>query len=303
MERQTPQFFHRGPSPLARLGFFVVLSIMLMVLDARFRYAEPLRQVLALAAYPIQQLATAPVTAFADLAEFFASRTVLQRENAALREEQLKRAPDLLTLEALKAENAELRKALAARPRSPEEAIFAEVVYAGRDPFARTVMVDKGSQQGIQLGQPVIDSAGVLGQVTRVHPLLAEVTLIVDKDHPVPVQVVRSGVRGIVYGSGDGATLELRHMATNADVDVGDVLVTSGIDEVYPAGLPVARVAQVERDTALAFAKIVCEPSAGVNRHRQVLVLSRAEQIPPPPQAAKPSGSSAVKGKRTRRNQ
>jgi rod shape-determining protein MreC len=301
MERQPPPFFHRGPTPLARLGFFVVLSVLLMVLDARFRYAEPLRQVLALAAYPIQQLATAPVTAIADLSEFFASRAALERENAALREERLKRAPDLLTLDALKSENAQLRKVLGARPRAPEDAIFAEVVYAGRDPFARTVMVDKGSQQGIELGQPVIDSDGVLGQVTRVHPLLSEVTLVVDKDHPVPVQVVRNGLRGIVYGSGDGTTLELRHMAANVDVQVGDVLVTSGIDEVYPAGLPVARVVQVERDTALAFAHIVCEPSAGVNRHRQVLVLSRMRQIPAPPE--EPQGRKSVKGKRTRRNQ
>jgi rod shape-determining protein MreC len=301
MERQPPPFFHRGPAPLARLGFFVVLSVLLMVLDARFRYAEPLRQVLALAAYPIQQLATAPVTAIADLSKFFASRAALERENAALREERLKRAPDLLTLDALKSENAELRKVLGARPKAPEGAIFAEVVYAGRDPFARTVMVDKGSQQGIELGQPVIDSDGVLGQVTRVHPLLAEVTLVVDKDHPVPVQVVRNGLRGIVYGSGDGATLELRHMAANADVQVGDVLVTSGIDEVYPPGLPVAHVLQVERDTALAFAHIVCEPSAGVNRHRQVLVLSRMRQIPPPPQ--EPLDRKSVKGKRTRKSQ
>lgn len=303
MERQPPPFFHRGPTPLARLGFFAVLSILLMVLDARFRYAEPLRQVLALAAYPIQQLATAPVTAFASLSDFFASRAVLQRENAALSEERLKRAPDLLTLDALKAENAALRRALAARPKAAQEAIFAEIVYAGRDPFARTVMIDKGAQQGVKLGQPVIDSAGVLGQVTRVHPLLAEVTLVVDKDHPVPVQVVRNGLRGIVYGSGDGATLELRHMANNAAVEEGDVLVTSGIDEVYPPGLPVARVARVERDTALAFAKIVCEPSAGVNRHRQVLVLNRAVQIPPPPQEAKPPGRKTVKNKRTRKTQ
>ena len=302
MERQPPPFFHRGPTPLARLGFFAALSVLLMVLDARFRYAEPLRQVLALAAYPMQQLATAPVTAFADLSEFFASRAVLQQENAALRAERLKRAPDLLTLEALKAENAALRSTLAARPKAPQEAIFAEVVYAGRDPFARTVMVDKGSQQGVKLGQPVIDASGVLGQVTRVHPLLAEVTLVVDKDHPVPVQVVRNGLRGIVYGSGDGATLELRHMATNSDIEVGDVLVTSGIDEVYPSGLPVARVVQVERDAALAFAKVVCEPSAGVQEHRQVLVLDRASQVPPPPQVAKPSGRVAAKGSRLPRS-
>jgi len=302
MDRQTPAFFHRGPAPTTRVMFFAVLSMLLMVLDARFQYAEPLRRVLALAAYPIQQVAAAPVIAYGRLADFFASRSALQRENEALRSERLQAAPALLALEALKAENEVLRATLAARSKLPQASIFAEIVYAGRDPFSRKVMVDKGSQQGVQLAQPVIDARGVLGQITRVHPLLAEVTLIVDKDHPVPVQVVRNGLRGVVYGSGDGATLELRHMAANADVEPGDVLVTSGIDGVYPRGLPVARVTSVERDAAAAFASIRCQPAAEVGRNRQVLVLTAGEAVPPPPAAETPA-RKAVKQKRARKPQ
>jgi len=300
MDRQPPPFFHRGPAPLTRVTFFAVLSVLLMVLDARFRYAEPLRQVLALAAYPIQQLATAPVTGFNRAAEFFASRNALQRENEALRTEQLQSAPTRLILEALKAENEVLRETLAARTSLAQPSLFAEIVYAGRDPFSRKVIIDRGAQHGVQLAQPVIDARGVLGQVTRVHPLLAEVTLLVDKDHPVPVQVVRNGLRGIVYGSGDGTTLELRHMAANADVEPGDVLVTSGIDGVYPRGLPVARVRGVDRDAALAFASIVCEPAAEVDRHRQVLVLTAGEAAPALP-SAEAAPRKALKPKRARK--
>ncbi|MCC6610836.1 MAG: rod shape-determining protein MreC [Burkholderiales bacterium] len=300
MHQQPPAFFHRGPAPLARVTFFAVLSILLMVLDARFRYAEPLRQVLALAAYPIQQVATAPVVAFRGISDFFASRRALQRENETLRTEQLRTAPEILTLEALKAENDVLRDTLAAKAKLAEPSIFAEVVYAGRDPFSRKVMVDKGAQQGVRLGQPVIDAHGVIGQVTRVHPLLAEVTLIVEKDHAVPVQVVRNGLRGVVYGSGDGATLELRHLAANAEVEPGDLLVTSGIDGVYPRGLPVAKVVEVERGSTLAFANIVCQPVADVGRNRQVLVLNRGEELPPPP-AAEVATKKPVKAKRQRR--
>jgi rod shape-determining protein MreC len=301
MQHQPPPFFHRGPAPLTRVAFFAMLSVLLMVLDARFRYAEPLRQVLALAIYPIQQVATAPVTAFSHVADFFASRTALQRENETLRAEQLQAAPALLTLQALKAENDVLRQTLEARAKLPQSSIFAEIVYAGRDPFSRKVIIDKGAQHGVQLAQPVIDARGVLGQITRVHPLLAEVTLIVDKDHPVPVQVLRNGLRGVSYGSGDGATLELRHLAANAEVEPGDVLVTSGIDGIYPRGLPVARVVSVERASALEFANIVCEPESGVGRHRQVLVLSRGEEIPPPP-GAEPATRKAVKPKRAQKS-
>ncbi|HSD54453.1 MAG TPA: rod shape-determining protein MreC [Burkholderiales bacterium] len=280
MEHTPPQFFHRGPAPIARLTFFALLSVFLMVLDARFRYAEPLRQVLAIVAYPLQQLATAPFVALSRASEFFSTQSQLRDQNAALRAQKLRDAEDLLTLEALRAENESLRRLLRAREQVPGDSIFAEIVYAGRDPFSRKVIIDRGVQHGVQTGQPVIDASGVLGQVTRVQPLLAEVTLIVDKDHAIPVQVVRNGLRGVAYGSGDGSTLELRHMASNAEVEAGDLLVTSGLDGLYPRGLPVAKVAKIERDAAYAFAKIVCQPVGGTTQHQQVLVLQTAAGIP-----------------------
>jgi rod shape-determining protein MreC len=298
MEHSPPQFFHRGPAPIARLTFFALLSVFLMVLDARFRYAEPLRQVLGIAAYPLQQIAIAPFTAASRAREFFTTQANLREQNAALRVQNLRDAEDLLTLEALRAENESLRRLLAAKEQLPGDAIFAEIVYAGRDPFSRKVIIDRGAQHGVEPGQPVVDASGVLGQVTRVQPLLAEVTLIVDKDHAVPVQVVRNGLRGVVFGSGDGSTLELRHMASNAEVEAGDLLVTSGLDGMYPRGLPVARVAKVERDAAYAFAKIVGQPVAGTTHHHQVLVLSPA--TPAPAWAAEPD--RAKKGARAKRS-
>jgi len=303
MEHAPPQFFHRGPAPIARLTFFALLSILLMVLDARFRYAEPLRQFIALAVYPIQQLAIAPFSMMSHTSEFFTSQATLRRENAELRARHLVDAQDLLTLEAARAENQQLRQLLAAREKVTQEAIFAEIVYAARDPFSRKVIVDKGTQQGVKPGQPVIDAAGVLGQVTRVQPLLAEVTLVTDKDHAIPVQVLRNGLRGVAYGSGDGSTMTLRHMAANAEVEKGDLLVTSGIDGVYPSGLPVARVERIERDAAYAFAKITCQPVAGTDQHRQVLVLAKTEETPAWAEESGRAGKKAPKAKRARRGE
>lgn len=301
IEHAPPQFFHRGPAPIARLIFFALLSVLLMVLDARFGYAEPLRQLIALAVYPVQQLAIAPISVVTRTREFFTSRTELLRENAELRSEKLRGAQELLTLEAAQAENEQLRQLLGAREKIPGDPIFAEIVYAGRDPFSRKVIVDKGGQQGVSLGQPVIDAAGVLGQVTRVQPLLAEVTLVTDKNHAIPVQIVRNGLRGVAYGSGDGSTMELRHMAANAEVEKGDLLVTSGIDGIYPRGLPVARVVRVERDAAYAFAKIICQPVAGTDQRRQVLVIARMEDTPGWADEGSRAAKKASKAKRPAR--
>ena len=301
MEHAPPEFFHRGPAPIARLAFFALLSVLLMVLDAQFRYAEPVRQLLALAVYPIQQLSIAPISAVARAREFFTSQTTLRRENAELRAGKLRGAEELLTVEAVAAENQQLRRMLAAKKKLPAGTLFAEVVYAGRDPFSRKVIIDKGGQQGVKLGQAVVDAAGVLGQVTRVQPLLAEVTLVVDKNHPIPVQVLRNGLRGLAYGSGDGSTMELRYMAVNAEIERGDLLVTSGLDGVYPRGLPVARVARIERDAAYTFAKISCQPVAGADQHRQVLVLEKMQDTPAWAEESGRAGQKAGKSKRGRR--
>lgn len=305
MEYQPPQFFKRGPAPLARLTFFGLLSVLLMVLDARFQYAEPLRHGLTMAIYPLQQIATAPVTAFSRISDFFSSQSQLRQENAALRAQGLKNAQSLLALESLTVENQQLRELLEARPQLPAPSVFAEIVYAGRDPYSRKVIIDKGSQHGIAPGQPVVDGKGVLGQVTRVMPLLAEVTLVTDKNHSLPVQVLRNGLRGVAYGSGDGSTLELRFMPPNTDIQEEDTLVTSGLDGIYPRGLPVARVLNVERDSSAAFAKIRLAPSAGINQHRQVLVIQHEEGLPKPVATGQteetPTGKAGTQGKAVRK--
>ena len=138
--------------------------------------------------------------------------------------------------------------------------------YGARDPFSHKVFIDKGSQEGIAAGEAVVDDRGVIGQVTRVFPLQSEVTLISDKDQPVPVQVVRNGLRAVVFGAGEGL-LELRFLSANADVQNGDVLVTSGLDGVFLPGLPVAKVVRVERDNVYAFARVLCQPAGGVDQY------------------------------------
>jgi rod shape-determining protein MreC len=302
MEHQPPPFFNRGPAPLVRLMFFVSLAILLMVLDARFRYAEGVRQVVALAAYPIQRVAMAPADLFHAVANYFGSTAALQEENTALKTKQLRAAQELLQLDALKEENNQLRRLLDAQERTPRKSVFAEILYAGRDPFSRKVVIDKGSQSGIQAGQPVIDDVGVIGQVTRAYLLMSEVTLLSDKDQAIPLQVQRNGLRAVAYGGAEGGMLDLRFMAANADVRNGDTLVTSGIDGVYPPGLPVATVARIERDAAYAFAKITLVPTAGTDRYSQVLVLSSEAKAPPPPEAEQPA-PRPPRGKRSRKRE
>jgi len=301
MDYQPPPFFSRGPAPLVRLVFFVSLAVLLMVLDARFRYAESLRQVVVLVVYPLQRLALAPAELISAASEYFTTQVSLMRENETLKTSQLRAADDLLTLEAVRAENAQLRRLLEARERVPRRSTLAEILYEARDPFSRKLIIDKGSQQGIQAGQAVIDDAGVIGQVTRAYPVLAEITLVTDKDQRTPVQVLRNGLRAILFGGGDRGTLELSYMTANADIQADDVLVTSGIDATYPPGLPVARVSRIERDAAYSFAKITCVPTAGTDLNRQVMVLSWDRALPAPSAETESAGARARKLKRARK--
>jgi len=160
---------------------------------------------------------------------------------------------------------------------------LAEIVYAERDVFKRKVLINKGADANVQTGQVAMDDNGIVGQVTRVYPWLSEITLITEKDHAVPVQVLRNGLRTIVFGAGDTSQLSLRYMPVSSDIQNGDVLVTSGIDGVYPPGIPVARVEKIERDAAYPFARVTCLPVAGVDKHRHLLILSGLPKLPERP--------------------
>ncbi|MCG6953347.1 MAG: rod shape-determining protein MreC [Betaproteobacteria bacterium] len=288
MEHTPPPFFKRGPAPVVRLAFFASLSIALLILDARFRYVDGLRDVLALAAYPFQKAATAPITAARRVAEFFVTQERLRSENTALRAELLDAARDAQRYRTASAELEQLRRVTEMRARFDRQTIPAEVLYTGRDPYDYKVILDKGRQQGVLAGSLVVDEDGAIGQVTRAHDLVSEVTLITDKAQAIPVQVVRNGLRAVGFGAGASGMLELRFLPANADVRNGDELVTSGIDGSYPPGVAVAKVVRVERDATQAFARVVCRPLAGVDRSRYVLVLSGAESRPPYPVTESP---------------
>ena len=289
MEHSPPPFFKRGPAPLVRLFFFASLSLALLVLDARFRYAEGVRGVLALAAYPLQRAATAPVDFLRTVGDYFSTQAQLFEDNANLRAKNLALAQAAQRYETAEAEAAQLRRLIGAAEKLAVKSTPAEILYAGRDPYSHKIFINLGERQGVKPGSPVADEAGVVGQVTRVHPLVSEVTLITDQDHVVPVQVVRNGLRAIAFGGGASGMLELRFTAGNAEIQNGDRLVTSGIDGIYPAGLPVATVVRIERDAEHSFARVVCRPAAGVDRGRFVLVLSDETARPPRPEEAQSS--------------
>jgi len=286
MEHTPPPFFKRGPAPLVRLFFFASLSLALLVLDARFRYAEGLRGVLALAAYPLQRAATAPVDFLRTVGDYFSTQAQLFEDNATLRAKNLALSQAAQRYETAEAEAAQLRRMIGAAEKLTVKSTPAEILYGGRDPYSHKIFINLGERQGVKPGSPVADEAGVVGQVTRVHPLVSEVTLITDQDHVVPVQVLRNGLRAIAFGGGPSGMLELRFTAGNAEIQNGDRLVTSGIDGIYPAGLPVATVVRIERDAEHSFARVICRPAAGVDRGRFVLVLSDETARPPRPEEA-----------------
>jgi rod shape-determining protein MreC len=302
MDHTPPPFFNRGPAPLVRLAFFASLSFALLVLDARFKYAESLRSVIAYAVYPLQALATLPAALGERVSAYFVSQSQLRDENVELRAKLLGASQTAQRYEAALAENGQLRRLMGAAERLPLKTMPAEILYNGRDPYARKVVIDRGGQAGVSAGSPVVDENGVVGQVTRVHALSSEVTLLTDKEQAIPVQVVRNGLRAVAFGAGLSGMLELRFMAANAEIQNGDKLVTSGIDGTYPPGLPVATVARVERDAAYAFARIVCLPAAGVENGGYVLVLAgESRRIAYPEEATPVADKRPAKVRKARR--
>ena len=269
----APQFFKHGPGSLTRLLFFVLLSILLMVEDTRLNYFPEIRQTIAVVIYSLQKIAHVPASIYGSLKEFLASFHLI-KENKFLKQRHIIDRNQLLQLQALEAENSHLRQLLGAVKRIETKAVFAEILYFPRDPFNHKATLNKGSRHGIQPGQIVVDDKGVIGQITQTYLWSSELTLITDNGHAVPTQTVRSGLRSIVTGTGKNGELDVRYLSINSDIQLDDLLVTSGIDGVYPPGLPVAEIAMIERNPANPFAKITSQPIAGVDQNRQVLILS-----------------------------
>ncbi len=277
------RFFNRGPSAVARLVFFSVLSLLLLFVDARYKYLESTRQVIAVIIYPFQRLTAMPGEIWSGVGSYFSLQRHLIADNEQLHQQHDADAAQLQQLQIIRAENAQLRTLLDVKQRADYTMQLAQIVYIERDIFKRKLLLDKGAQSNVQPGQAVVDNSGVVGQVTRVYPLLSEVTLATDKDNAVPIQIVRNGLRAVVFGSGNISELELRYQPISADIEVGDELVTSGMDGTYPPALPVAKVIKVERDPAYPFAHVVCAPLAGVDRNRTLLIVSSVPPLPERP--------------------
>jgi rod shape-determining protein MreC len=289
----TPAFFHRGPSPLARLAFFGLLSLALLFADTRYRYLESVRLAVAIVLYPVERALEMPGAAFAYVSDYFGSKRRLADENAMLRQELVARAPATQGYTREQEENARLRGLLDVRAQYAATAVAVQVLYTSRDPFTQKVFVDKGASAGVAAGAGVIDASGVVGQVTRVFPYMAEVTLITDRDQAVPVQVERSGARSVLFGNGTGRSPELRFTSPSADIRAGDRLVTSGLDHTYPPGLAVAEIVDVVRDSGQMFARILCKPLAGIDHSEFLLVLSQSASMPARPE--EPGDAEAAK--------
>jgi rod shape-determining protein MreC len=285
MLREPPAFFHRGPSPLARLTFFMLAAIALMIADHRFHALETVRLSLSVLAHPIQQLAALPARGIGGIADYFASQDKLLRENQELKAKILEQSAAAQESRLLRAEQEHLLSMGAGRSRYAESGIVSEVLYTARNPFTRKIVVDKGLNHGIQAGMPVIDGTGVVGQVTNAGTFTSEVTLVTEKDQSVPVMLVRNGLRAVAVGSGKDGAIDVPFMPVSADVQNGDLFVTSGIDGTYPPGLTVAQVTSVEKNPAYVFAKIVAKPAAGVENHRYVMVLPIQKSSAPRPDA------------------
>ena len=301
IDRTPPPFFRQGPSALTKLILCSALALFLMVADNRFTITRQLRAVLATVLYYPQQVLLVPVQAIQDGSDYLLGlRAALANEEAAKRDLAMQ-AVRALRVEQLLTENAHLRGLLELRPGLSVRSQAAQVLYEASDPYSRKVIIDRGATNGVVVAAPVINETGVLGQVTRVYPLSSEVTLLTDKDAAIPVLNTRTQVRSAAFGSAGavGGGMEMRFMAGNADVQIGDVLTTSGVDGIYPPGLPVAKVASVDRKLDSGFARIVLTPTARTDGARHVLVIEPIGlQMPARPDAAPAADAKAAAPKK-----
>lgn len=250
-----------------------LLSLALMFLDHRRHLAQPVRDALALAVYPIQATVNLPFQLTDVVSEQLVSRRSLLEENERLRTQHLLYEARLLRLDSLERETIKLRELLQSSYEVTDSVLIAELMQVDLDPAVHLIQIDKGSRAEVYVGQPVLDSSGIMGQVDEVAPWSSVVRLITDPSHAIPVQINRNGIRAIAYGTGDISRLELINVPNNADIEIDDLLVTSGFGGRFPGGYPVARVSSVEIEPGHPFAHITATPTAALDRSQQVLLV------------------------------
>ena len=274
MAAPTHPLFTRSIGPGIRLAIWTAISVLVVVLDSRYNSLAILRSGLASLLHPVQAVVRLPVELASEVGGYLVRHREMQKDNQALHAQHVLDAAQLHRLADLEAENAQLRSLLEVRGKSKIHTVAAEIWSISRDPFSRRVVLDKGADAGIAAGQPVVDAHGLLGQVARSYPFSSEVIMVTDPDQVVPANIQRTGQRVLVFGTGYG--LEIRYQPSAADIRRGDVLLTSGIDHVYPEGLPLARVNNVVRPSSNPYAKVYCAPVANVEGSRTVVVLVKS---------------------------
>jgi rod shape-determining protein MreC len=270
--------FARRLGPTARLLIWLLIGVACVVVDVRYHALDGLRSGFSLLLQPVRQVLRTPTDVAAEIGGFFTRHRLLQKERDALLTERAWLLVRVNDAKDLARENLELRTLLQLQSRPGQRVVHAALLYQGHDWFAQRITLDRGAGAGLRSGLPVVDASGLVGQVSRVYPGSSDVTLVSSPDQLTPVFVERTGQRGLAAGSGHGR-LELRYMPAQTDVRAGDRLLTSGIDRVYPAGLPVARVSRVSRSQSSPYLRVECLPLAGVDRARAVLVLVAEPQV------------------------
>jgi rod shape-determining protein MreC len=284
LDRTPPPFFKQGPTSLSKLLLLSALALFLMVADKRFEVGKIVRASLATVLNPVANVVLQPVAGVQDSFKYLDTLNSVKLSEQEAHKKLLLLSQRANQVETLALENSRLRQLLSLKETLSTPAQAAEVLYDAMDPYSRKIIVNRGSVHAVQLGSPVIDELGVLGQVVRVFPLTSEVAMIIDREQTTPVLNTRTGVRSVAYGnpSANGDVLELRFISGNADVLAGDVLTTSGVDGVYPTGLLVAKIEKVERRADSGFAKIICTPKANVLGAKHVMILNPLSTVDTP---------------------
>ncbi|PJI79477.1 rod shape-determining protein MreC [Polynucleobacter brandtiae] len=273
MRNNAPPLFRQGIPALVKLIVCLSVSAALMLIDFRFKALDPIRNNLNWLLRPLEYAMMMPRNAYEASSEYFTTRGTLDQENQAMRVRQAELSLLANQSEFLLVENQNLRQLMGLQKQVPFKTLPVEILFNPPNPISQRIVVNRGSGDGLKLGNPIANDEGILGQVVRLYENSAEVSLLEDRDFAVPVQIARNGLRAAVFGAGRGNPLELRYLPIASDLEVGDVLITSGIDGIYPPGFAVAVISRIERNADKNSANVFCIPAAPVNRYRQALAL------------------------------
>ncbi len=272
--QRSSKLFNKGPSLLSKLLLLTFISIILMGVDFRFHYLKEIRQFTNVFTKPLHAVLNLPNDIYNVTAQYFSNQSRLIHDNETLKLDIDQLKGDLQRLDFIDQENDRLRNLLEVKNTHKFKTEAVSIIYSRFDPFNQKIIIDGGQNKDFQPGQPVIDALGLVGQISSVYPETSEVTLIIDKKMSVPIQIQRNGLRAITNGNGQNETISLSYLPNSVDVVKGDILKTSGIDTIYPEGIAVAEVLEINHDPKLTFARIICKPLSAIRNHSHVLVVT-----------------------------